>query len=140
MNKQNTLRRILYAGTGLIILVAILFPIAVILYLVLDKTGSATPGSGIVGTLVFVILHLLILYAFREAVIVNNRNGHLGNVVYIVSGTGLLLLGLLILEMAVEFLGYHDYYVTTILLFFCFVCDIVAAITAFTALFLQPKK
>jgi predicted membrane protein len=65
--------------------------------------------------------------------------GHLSNVIYIVSGTGLLLLGLLFLLMAVEFLGYNDYYLTTILIFFCFFCDIIAAIIAFTALFLQPK-
>jgi hypothetical protein len=110
-----------------------------ILYFTLDKTGSATPEDGIPGTIVIVVLHLLILYAFREAIIVNKREGHLSNIVYMVSGTGLLLLGLLFLLMAVEFQGYNDYYLTTILIFFCFFCDIIAAIIAFTALFLQPK-
>ena len=134
------MQRILYAGAGLIILSAIMFPVATVLYLILDKTGSATPESGIAGTVVIVILHLLILYAFREAIIVNKRNGHLSNIVYIVAMAGLLLLGLIILVMAVEFLGGHNYYLTTILLFICFGCDIVSSIVALAALLLQPKK
>jgi hypothetical protein len=60
MIKENILRHILYAGAGLVILVAIIFPFATILYLILDKTGHATPKSGIIGTLAVVILHLLI--------------------------------------------------------------------------------
>lgn len=140
MVKQNILRRILYAGIGLVILVAILFPIAIILYLIMDKTGSATPGPAAVSTIVIAILHLIILYAFREALNVNKRNGHLRNVVYIVTGTGLLLLGLLILKIALEFLGYHNYYVSTIAFCFCFCCDFFAAIIALTAIFLQPQK
>ena len=140
MTKQNILKRILYTGAGLVLLAAVLFPVAMIIYFILDWTGSATPDSGIPGTIVVVILHLLVLYAFREAIIVNKRNGHLSNVVYIVSGTGLLLLGLLLLEMAVEFLRYNDFYLTTILIFFCLSCDIIAAIIAFTALIIQPKN
>ncbi len=141
MIKENIPRRILYTGAGLVILVVILFPLVTILYLILDKTGTTTPVSGIFGILVLVILHLLILYAFREAIIVNKRDGHLGNAVYIVSGIGLLILGLLvILQIAVEFWGYYHYYLAAITLFFCVGCDFLAAVIAFTALFLQPKK
>ena len=140
MTKQDILKRILNTGAVLVLLTAVLFPVAMIIYFILDWTGSATPESGIPGTIVIVILHLLVLYAFREAIIVSKRNGHLSNVVYIVSGTGLLLLGLLLLEMAVEFLGYNDFFLTTILIFLCLSCDIIAAIIAFTALFIQPKN
>jgi len=115
MIRQKILQRILYTGAGLIILSAILFPVATVLYLILDKTGSATPESGIAGTVVIVILHLLILYAFREAIIVSKRNGHLSYIVYIVAMAGLLLLGLIILLMAVEFPGGTSFYLTTIL-------------------------
>lgn len=140
MNKKNFLRRVLYTGAALVVFVVIMFPLATILYLILDKTGSATPGPAAVGIIVIVILHLLILYAFREALIVNKRNGHLSNAVYIVSGISLLLFGLLFLTMALEFLGYHKYYVSTITFFFCVVCDCFAAIIAIAALFLQPEK
>jgi hypothetical protein len=85
MIKKNILRRILYTGAGLVILATILFPFAIILYLILDKTGRATPEKSIFPTVVIVILHLLIVYAFREAIIANKRNVRLGNVVFIVS-------------------------------------------------------
>jgi len=140
MIKQDNLQRILYAGAGLIISSTILFPVATVLYLILDKSGSATPESGIAGTVVIVILHLLILYAFREAIIVNKRGGHLSNIVYIAAMAGLLLLGLIILLMAVEFLVGHSFYLTTILLFICVGCDFVSSILALAALLLQPKK
>lgn len=140
MIKENFLRQILYTGARLIILVTIFFTTAVIFYLILDKTGSATPESAIISTLVFVILHLLIWYAFREAIIVNKRNGRLTPVVYIISGIGLLLFGVLILQIAREFLGYNNFFLMTITFFFCSGCDFFAAIVAFAALFLQPKK
>lgn len=140
LTKQRTLKRILYTGAGLVIMTSVIFPLAMILYFILDRTGSATPDSGIPGTVIIVVLHLLVLYAFREAIIVNKRNGHLSKAVYIVSGTGLLLMGLFFLYMAFEFLGYHDYYLTTFLLFLCSFCDIIAAVLSFTALFLQPRN
>jgi hydrogenase-4 membrane subunit HyfE len=140
MIKKNILRRILYTGAGLVILATILFPFAIILYLILDKTGCATPEKSIFPTVVIVILHLLIVYAFREAIIANKRNVRLGNVVFIVSGIGLLLFGLLMLDFVDEFLGYHNYDVSTIAFCFCLGCDFFAAVIAFIALFLQPKK
>jgi len=140
MIKENFLRQILYTGAGMIVLVTILFPIAIIFYLFLDKTGAATPENAIIGTVMVVILHLLIWYAFREAIIVNKRNGRLTPVVYIISGIGLLLFGLLILQIAREFLGYDNFFLITITFFLCCGCDFLAAIIAFTVLFMQPKK
>lgn len=140
LTKHSTLKKILYTGAGLVITTSVTFMVAMILYFILDRTGSATPDSGIPGTVIIVILHLLVLYAFREAIIVNKRNGHLSKAVYIVSGTGVLLMGLLFLYMALEFLGYHDYYLTTILLFLCSFCDIIAAVILLTAIFLQPES
>lgn len=140
MTKENFLRRSLYTGAGFVGLVVILFPLAMVLYLIMDKTGSATPGPATVGIIVFVIIHLLILYSFREALIVNKRNGHMANVVYIISGIFLLIFALIFLIMVLEFMGYHTYYVSTAGFFFCLVCDFFAAMIALTAIFLQPKK
>jgi hypothetical protein len=139
MIKENILRRILYIGVVLVILATVLFPFASILYFILDKTGHATPEKSIIPMLVGLILRLLILYAFREAIIVNKRNERLENVYFIFPSIGLILFGLLDLQMAVEFVGYHNYYITTIALFLCLSCDFIAAVIAFTALFLQPK-
>jgi hypothetical protein len=139
MIKENILRRILYIGAGLVILATVLFPIASILYFILDKTGHATPEKSIIPMLVGLILRLLILFAFREAIIVNKRNERLENVFFVLSGIGLIVFGLLELKMAIEFLGFHNYYVSTIALLFCVGSDFIAAVIAFTALFLQPK-
>ncbi len=140
MIKENILRRILYTGVGLVILVTVLLTFIVIPCVILDKSPDATPGNAVFGILVVVILHLLILYAFREAIIVNKRNGHLGNIVFIVSGTGLLLLGLLVMDGAFAYLGNIHMYLASISMFICVGCDFFAAVIAFTALFLQPKK
>ena len=140
MIKEKFRRRILYTGAGLVILVAALLTLLVIPCIILDKTPNAAPGGGAIGTLVTVILHLLILYAFREAIIVNKRNGHLKNVVFIVSGIGLLLLGLLIMDGANSFMGHVNMRLASISMFICAGFDFIAAVIAFTALFLQPKK
>jgi len=137
MIKVYILRRILYAGAGLVILVAVLLTLLVLPSVILNKSLNATPVFGI---LVVVILHLLVLYAFREAIIVNKRNGHLENIVFIVSGTGLLLLGLAVMDGAFAYLGTIHMYLASISMFICVGCDFCAAVIAFAALFLQPKK
>jgi hypothetical protein len=140
MKKQEFLVRILYIGAVLIILTSVLMPVTIIPFVYTDKTGTATPGPATVATIVLVILHLLILYGFREAIIVNKRNGHLNNAVFIVCGIGLMLFGLVLLDAATEFLGYYHNYLLGTALLFCIVCDVVAAIIAFISIFLQPGR
>jgi len=140
MNKAAVLHRILYTGAGLVLLVAVLLTVVVIPSVILDKTPSATPENAIKGILIVIIFHLLILYAFREAIIVSKRGGHFKNVVYIVSGIGLFLLGLIISDGAFAYLGHIHMYLTAISMFVCVGCDIIAAIIALTSLFSQPKK
>lgn len=140
MTRENFLLRILYLGAGLVLLVTILLPLVMTLFVVFDKTGTSTPGPAVTGTIVVSILHFLIFYALREAIIKNKRKGRLSNVVLIVSGIGLLLLGLVISDGAFEFLNYYKYYLVASLFFFCILCNLVAALISFLAIFLQPKK
>ena len=51
-----------------------------------------------------VILHLLFLLIFKDAIIVNKRNDRLKNLVFIVTGIGLLLLGLVVMDGAFAFI------------------------------------
>jgi hypothetical protein len=140
MKKEAFLKRILYVGAVLVVLTIVLMPLVIIPFVFTDKTGTATPWPATFGTIVLVILHLLILYGFREAIIVNKRNGHLNTSVFVVCGIGLMLFGLIILDGAIEFLGYYHNYVVGITLLFCIGCDVVAAIIALIAIFLQPGK
>jgi branched-subunit amino acid transport protein AzlD len=103
MITRNLYRGILYTGGGIVILIAVLLILIVLPSVILDKSPQADPVSAVFGTLLTVILHLLVLYAFREAIIVNKRNGYLEKIVFIASGAGLLLLGLLIADGAFAF-------------------------------------
>ena len=150
MIKENFLRRILYIGAGLIILVAALLILLVIPCIILDKSLTSTPVNAVIGTFLNVILHLLPLYVFREAIIVNKRNGLLKNknILFIASGIGLLLLGLMLMDGAIAymedgaivFMGHDNMHLASISMFICAGCDFFAAVIAFTALFLLPKK
>jgi hypothetical protein len=140
MNKEKSLRKMLYAGAGLVILTIILIPAVIVPFLIFDKTGTSTPGPASIGTTVVILLHLLILYGFREAIIESRRNGHLNVSVYIICGIGLLLLALLLSDMATEFLSFYHYYLAAGALFLAIACNFFAAIIAFTAIFLQPGK
>ena len=83
MKKEVFLRRILYIGGGLVILIIVLMPLIMIPFVFTDKTCTATPGPAAIATIVIVILHLLILCVFWEAITVNKRNGHLNIAVFI---------------------------------------------------------
>ena len=150
MIKKNILRCILYTGAGLVILVAVLLTLSVIPSIILDKSLTSTPVNAVIGTLLNVILHLLPLYVFREAIIVNKRNDLLKNknILFIASGIGLLLLGLMLMDGAIAymedgaiaFMGHDNMHLASITMFICAGCDLFAAVIASTALFLQPKK
>ena len=102
MNKETRFQRILHAGAGLVLLVPVLV-IIVIPFIVLDKTPGATPGSAIFGIIVVTMPHLVILFAFRAMIAASKRGSRLRNIVYIASGIGLLVLGLMILDGAVAY-------------------------------------
>jgi hypothetical protein len=104
MKKEAFLKLILYIGAALVILTIVIMPLVIITFVFTDKTGTSTPGPLTVATIIFVILHLLILYGFREAIIINRRNGHMNIAVFIVCGIGLILFGLFSLDGATEFL------------------------------------
>ena len=140
MTKENVLLRILYTGAGIIILEAALLTVVILPCVIINKSTETTTGNSAVWILVMVILHLLILYAFREAIIVNGRNGHLENIVFIASGTLLLLFGLMLTNGALRFSRQMKMHLASISMFICVGCDFFAAVIAFTALFLQPRK
>jgi hypothetical protein len=140
MIKKNILRRILYTGAGLVIMVALLLTLIVIPCIIFDKSPQAAPVGAVFGTLLTVMMHLPILYGFKEAIIVNKRNGHLKKIVFIGSGIGLLLVGLIIMDGAFAFMGHVNMHLASITMFICVGCDFLAAVIVFIAILLQPQK
>jgi hypothetical protein len=140
MNKETKVQRILYTGTGLGLLVPVILAVIVIPCIVLDKTPGLTPESALFGIIIVIILHLIILFAFRAMIVTSRRGGRLNNIVYIASGIGLLFLGLMILDGAVAYAWHVETYLASISMFICTGCDFSAAVMVFAARRLQSKK
>lgn len=138
--KTETIRnRIPYIGLGLVILTVLILAFIIIPGLVSDKTPGLQLGAAIKMIIVTIILHLLVCYAFREMIIVNKKGGRLNKTVFIISGTGLLILGLFLSDGAIASLGHANMQFVAISWFICVASDLIAGILVFIALFLQPK-
>jgi hypothetical protein len=139
--KRETIRnRIIYIGTGLVILTTLILAFIVIPGEFADKTFGLQLGAAIKTLIVTIILHLLILYAFMEMIIVNKRGGRLKNIVFIITGIGLIILGLFLSDGAFATLGHANMQFVAISWLICVVSDVIAGILVFITLFLQPKK
>jgi len=148
--KSETIRnRIPYIGAGLVILTTLILACIIIPGLFVDKTPGLQREAAIKMIIVTIILHLLICYAFREMIIVNKRGGRLKKIVFIITGIGLLILGLFLSDGAFAGLKWFNKYEMSghaymqfvdISWFICVANDVIAGILVFIALFLQPKK
>ncbi len=140
MKSETVRNRIAYIGAGLVILTTLILAFIVIPGLATDKTPGMQRGAAIKMIIVTIILHLLILYAFREMIIVNKRGGRLKNIVFIVTGIGLIVLGLFLSDGAFATLGHANMQFVAISWIFGVASDGVAGILALFSLFLQPEK
>jgi hypothetical protein len=139
--KSETIRNhIPYIGAGLVILTTLILAFIIIPGLLVDKTPGLQREAAIKMIIVTIILHLLICYAFSEMIIINKRGGRLKKIVFIITGTGLFLLGLFLSDGAIAMSGHANMQFVAISWFICIANDIIAGILAFIALFLQPKK
>ncbi len=73
-------------------------------------------------------------------IIVNKRGGRIQKIVFIITGIGLLILGLFLSDGAFAISGHANMLFVTISWFICVVSDLIAGILVFIALFFQPKK
>jgi hypothetical protein len=140
MKSENIRNQILYIGAGLVIFTTLLLAFIIIPGHFVDKTPGLKLGLAIKMLIVIIILHLLICYAFREMIIVNKRGGRLKNIVFIITGIGLLILDLFLSDGAFAMSGHANMQFVAISWFICVANDVIAGILVFIALFLQPKK
>ena len=139
--KSETIRnRIQYIGAGLVIFTTLMLTFIIIPGHFIDKTPGLQLGLAIKMLIVIIILHLLICYAFREMIVVNKRGGRLKNIVFIITGIGLLILGFFLSDGAFAMSGHADMQFVAISWFICVANDVIAGILVFIALFLQPQK
>ena len=139
--KSETIRNyIQYIGAGLVILTTLILAFIIIPGHFVDKTPGLRLELAIKMLIVIIILHLLICYAFRKMIIVNKGGGHLNKTVFIITGIGLLILGLFLSDGAFAMSGHANMQFVAISWFICVANDIIAGILVFIALFLQPQK
>ena len=129
-----------YIGAGLVILTILILAFIIIPGHFIDKTPGLKLGGAIKILIVIIILHLLICYAFRKMIIVNKRGDRLKTIVFIITGVGLLILGLFLSDGAFAMSGHANMQFVAISWFICVANDVIAGILVFIALFLQPKK
>lgn len=151
MQSETIRNRIPYIGAGLVILTVLILAFIIIPGFFANKTFGFQLEASVKIILVTIILHLVICYPFREMIIVNKRGGRLEKIVFIITGTGLLILGLFLSDGAFAGLkwfkssgdGMSNYaYMrfVTISWFICVANDIIAGILVFIALFFQSKR
>jgi len=139
--KSETIRnRIQYIGAGFVILTTLILAFIIIPGEFTDKTPGLQLEAAIKTLIITIILHLLICYAFIEMIIVNKRGGRLKRIVFIITGIGLVILGLFLSDGAFATSGHANMQFVAISWFICVVNDIIAGILVFVALFLQPPK
>ena len=139
--KSETIRnRITYIGAGLVILTTLILTFIVIPGIIVDKTPGLDHQAAIKMIIITIVLHLLIIYAFREMIIIIKRGGRLENIVVIIAGIGLIILGLFLSDGAFASLGHDNMQFVAISWLIGVANDIIAGILVFIALFLQPRK
>ena len=139
--KSETIRSyIQYIGAGLVISTTLILALIIIPGHFVDKTPGLNLEMAVKMLVVVVILHLLIFYAFRRMIIVNRRGDRLAKTVFIISGIGLLVLGLFLTDGASAMSGHDNMQFVAVAWFLCVANDIIAGILVFVALFLQPAK
>ena len=127
MNKVAVQRKTLIIVSGIVLLSAVLM-IVIIPGVLHDTFPGAAPKNAAKAILVAMIFHLLVLFGFLTAFLVNKRGGQVKNGVYISLGIVLLILGLVFTDGAIAFFGHTNILYVSILMFICMLCDLVAAI------------
>jgi len=133
MYHETILRRIMYVGTGLVIMVTLILAFIVIPSVLIDTSPQAAPESAVPGILFVIIIHLLIVAAFVRTILVNRRGGRFGKGPLIALGVLLLLLSLIVLDGASAYLDHTDpiMHRVAISMFICTGCNFIASVLAF---------
>ncbi len=108
MNNNTILRRILYAGTGFVIIVTLILAFIVIPSVILDTSPQADPERAVPGILFVIVVHLIIVAAMVRTILVNQRGGRIEKGLLIGLGVLLLLLSLMVLDGASAYSDHTD--------------------------------
>src|SRR3989304_8819064 len=135
MKNDTILRRILYVGTGLVIVVTLILAFLVIPSVIIDTSPQADPERAVPGILFVIIIHLVIIAALVRTILVNQRGGRINKGLLIGLGVLLVLLSLMVSDGASAFLNHTDpiMHRVAISMFICTGCNFIASVLALSA-------
>jgi hypothetical protein len=135
MKNATILRRILYACTGLVIIVTMILAFLVIPSVIADTSPKADPGRAVPGILIVSIIHVVIAGALVRTIIVYNRGGRIDKGLLIGVGVLLLLLSLMVLDGASAYSNHADplMRIAAFSMFICTGCNFIASVLTFIA-------
>ena len=121
MKNDTILRRILYVGTGLVIVVTLILAFLVIPSVIIDTSPQAQPEIAVPGILFVIIIHLVIVAALVRTTLVKQRGGRINKGLLIGTVVLLVLLSLMVLDDASAYLDHTDpiMYRVAISMFIC---------------------
>lgn len=143
MNNNTILRRILYAGTGFVIIVTLILAFIVIPSVILDTSPQADPERAVPGILFVIVVHLIIVAAMVRTILVNQRGGRIEKGLLIGLGVLLLLLSLMVLDGASAYSDHTDPIMkkVAISMFICTGCNFIASVlTLLTACYSKRSQ
>ena len=133
MANETVLHRILYVGTGLVIVVILILAFIVIPSVRADTSPQASPEDAVPGIFVVIIIHMLIVAALVWTIL--QRGGRIKVGPLVALGVVLLLLSLMVLDGASAYLSHPDpiMHKVPISMFICTGCNFIASVLAFLA-------
>jgi hypothetical protein len=133
MINETILRRILYLGTGLIIVVVLILAFMVIPSVRMDTSPQATPERAVPAIWIVVIIHLLIVAALIWTILVIQRGGRINKGLLVTVGVVLILLSLMVLDGASAYSGHPDpgMHRVAVSMFVCVGCNFLTSVLAF---------
>jgi hypothetical protein len=126
---RKALERLLYIASGLVILVILSNIIWVIPHVIRDTTPGARPERAAPVFWALVAFHLLILAVLIWKILISRRGGRLRKIGLIIPGIVLILMSMMLIDAAGDFLEHHpDMFSGAILLFICSFCDLMSGV------------
>jgi uncharacterized membrane protein len=126
---RKSREKLLYAATGLVILVILAVITWVIPHVIKDKTPEASPENAVPAFWVLAAIHLIILAVLIGKIRVSHRGGQLRKTGLIIPGVILILMSMLLIDAAGAYLEHQpDMFIVAIILFISAFCDMITGV------------
>jgi magnesium-transporting ATPase (P-type) len=140
MINETVLRRILYVGTGLVILAFLISVFIVLPHLKEYNLNHSIPGNVFQFLWVVAVIHLIVAATMGYTIWFSFRKGNFKNGFLVTDGVVLISLSLLLIGSATDYLDLPGMKIKAISMFICCGLDFIAGVLSFMIRFLRRPK